>query len=215
MLFVVGCGGDDGGVKLPDAKVYMDAPVDTIPGCSVMMSLGSVSFASSGTPAAGNWFGMTSSGTKYFQIPGKLDMSETPDLLVFTVFEGTGYTTGTPYNFDPNPTSTTPTAISLIFENYNFTAKTFTRVMYASSGSITLNAIGKTMGSAINGTVTAANYREVNSQSGADVPGGCTSSLTGVQFWLSQNTTAPRVVPGGWLTPQEIADLPSVFPVAN
>lgn len=208
--------GDDGDVKYPDAKIWMDAPVDTAPTCSIA-ALPALSLGSMATPvdackdqnnadAPCNWFGALTMGgmEKYFSIAGGIPMNITmdtdnlPDVLVIRVFEATTgqtFKTGTPYTFETNPTATTiaGSAIAFLAEDVGSTGQAM-RYYWASSGTVTLQNIDKTTGTIINGSVALTNLREVNLQTGADVPGGCTTSLMGLSFFLKQETNAARVV---------------------
>jgi hypothetical protein len=58
-------------------------------------------------------------------------------------------------------------------------------LLWSTNGSVTFTMFGETDGSMIIGTVAATNYREVD-PAGADVAGGCTTSLDELMFTLTQ-----------------------------
>jgi len=214
-LFTVACSSDDQPV-LPDSKVYMDAPIDTVPACGIAplpsLALGTMAAPYQTCEAMGqpempcNWFGALTMGgmEKYFNIGGGLPMSLTMDtdsindILIVRVFEATSgqaFKTGTAYNFETvPPTTIAGSAIAFIAEDVNASGQAL-RYYWASGGTITIQNIDKTTGSIINGTISATNMREINLMTGADVPGGCTTSLAGLSFYLKQETTAARVAP--------------------
>jgi hypothetical protein len=186
------CGGGDGSSQ-PDAKVYMDAAIDAPPVCAVVLPSGTVPIGTTAMRASGNWFQMPTSGplmgkTVFFigvGLPGSTAASA--DVLAFQVIKPTGgFTTNTPINFEADPTMNTAPAAAYVMADYNSSTKTAAQLMWASSGSITLTAIGQANGNMISGSVAATNYREINQMTGADVAGGCTLHLDGVSFALTQ-----------------------------
>lgn len=193
MSSLVACGGDDAPVT-PDAKVYMDAAPDTAPVCGITGPLGQLSFGTMQMRASGDWFQSPTSGplmgrTIFFigaGLPGSTSASA--DVLSFQVIkpETGDFPTGSAINFEPSPTSTTVVANSYLLADYNSASKTSAQVLWAGSGSITITAIGEGDGDMITGSVAATSYREINQMTGADVAGGCTLDLMGVNFALTQ-----------------------------
>lgn len=99
--------------------------------------------------------------------------------------------TAVPFNSDPN-VAIPDTVLGQAFFLGDAPAQGNPAQLYwASDGSITLNAVGEAVGDLINGEVTATNFREVDLSSGADVTGGCTSSVGGLQFYYKQAAPMP------------------------
>lgn len=211
--FLIGCGGGSDKPKLPDAKVFMDAAIDAAPVCSVKCESnicdgmnGSPAPGTSDFPAlvlgseqmrvSGNWFYSPTMGglmgRTIFSVGGSVnDVGGTRDIIIFDVVKPQpgNFPTNTAINFDPDPTAATPVAYALFFGDavvVNDQIQSIAQLYYASNGSTTLTAIGETDGQQITGTITATNFREVDQMSGADVPGGCTASLGGLNYFLTQ-----------------------------
>ena len=63
------CGGDDGGVMvMPDAKVYMDAAVDSPAACIVPSSIPGGAIGTTAMPRAGNYMYKTMGGAVFFAL---------------------------------------------------------------------------------------------------------------------------------------------------
>lgn len=186
------CGGGDG-AQMPDAKVYMDMAIDMPPACTVMGPLSMLGFGSSAMRASGDWFQMPTQGplmgkTVFFigaGLPGSTATSA--DVLAFQVVKGTsGFATGSAHNFSTDPKMPAADYQAYVFGDYNSSSKTAAQVLWASSGSITITKIGESDASQIDGSVAATNYRQIDTSTGADTPGGCTLMLAGVSFALVQ-----------------------------
>ena len=187
---LIGCGGG-GGSKSPDSKIFLDAPIDAAPACGVMDSLGGLNLVSTmpqdyiDTDRMGSLAGRT-----VLSIGGRLPSSTQAliDVLIVDYVKPTagGFVLNNAINFDPNPAAAPYVAASYVFGDFDSAAMTIQNFYYASTGSITVTAVGETSGAAIKGMVAATNYREVDDQN-ADVPGGCTTSLTGLMFDVVHN----------------------------
>ena len=201
VAFAAGCGGG-GGKKANLVDAMIDSPtIDTPPACAVMASLGNLNLGSAAAPVAGEWFDTTRGGSlmgrTVLSIGGRLPSSTATlldVLIVDYVKPATGnFQTNTAINFDPNPKSAPPVAMSYVFGDFDMGAMTVQNFYYASNGSITLNAVGTTNGAPINGSptltppggVSATNYREIDDMNN-DVAGGCTTSLGGLGFFLTE-----------------------------
>lgn len=201
---LVGCGGGGGGNNRPDAKIFLDAPIDAPATCSVMNDLGGLSLGSMAMPVSNNWFETPMSGPfmnrTVLSIGGRLPSSTAAllDVLIVDYVKPVAgnFTTNNPVNFDPNPNSVYEAA-SYVFGDAdpNSNPLQVANFYYASNGSITLTQVGEAEGSPINGTVAATNYRDVDDQ-GADVPNGCTTALMGLSFNLVQMTPMMLQPPG-------------------
>lgn len=193
MSSLVACGGEDAPAT-PDAKVYMDAPPDMTPACTVMSDLGSVAYGTMQMRRAGDFISTLTSGPltgrTVFAIgiglPGGSDTAV--DVLFFQVLKPMtdDFTTGSAISFETNPAASTFNAVAYVAGDYNPQAKTIAQLLYAGSGAITLENIGESDGSQITGSVNATSYREINQMTGADIAGGCTANLTGFSFALTQ-----------------------------
>src|SRR6185295_17934726 len=90
---LVGCGGDDGHVSVPDAKKFMDAAVDAPHLCGVDMSLGSLSLGTMAAPVMRQNFDRidmgADAGKLEFFIAARLSMGTTPpiDGLIIDVIQ--------------------------------------------------------------------------------------------------------------------------------
>jgi hypothetical protein len=201
LFAVVGCGGNGDGGKvmvMADAKSVMDAPADAAKVCSVMSSLGALSLGAM-TAVTNDFFIGPDANTNNKVIfllaaglPGS--MQGNADVLAVEVVKPqAGFLPNMTYNFDPNPTNAMYAAQSYILED--FTGMAYTRVLHASTGSVTFTSIGEADNASIKGSVAATNYREIDEQTGADVAMGCTTSLMGLQFNLIQKAAMMREVP--------------------
>jgi len=211
---LVGCGGGGGGDSRPDAKIFLDAPIDAPPMCAVTASLGGLSLGSMAMPVSADNFDQPTMGPfmgrTVFSVGGRLPSSTATllDVLIVDYVKPVagGFLTNTAVNFDPNPNAVY-VAASYLFGDFDSSAMTVQNFYYANSGSVTLTQIAEANGSPINGTVAATNYREVD-DAGADVAGGCTTALTGLAFNLVEMTAFQpgQVAPGGLipLTPDEM-----------
>jgi len=204
-LPLIGCGGDDegGGVMVPDAKVFMDAPpaqnTCEIPASVQGGSLGSDTMRQSDDwvykPAQGPFKGKT-----VFSVSVPIDQGQTDFVTFIAVKNGATWTTNAPINFETNPTNlAAANAVAIIDQNLNAQTGASDKTLWASSGSITFSEIDQTANAKITFTGTA-NFREIDDQ-GADVAGGCTSMLGTVQVFLQQKTAVSLVAPQngqGW-----------------
>ena len=201
---LVGCGGDDGHVTVPDAK-KADAAPDAPHMCLTMGSFGTLSigtmampYAGTGTDA-GQWF-FTDMDTQkvYFSVGGRLNMDAAPDILIFALdVPGAGsFTTGAPYAFQTDPTAADQANQAILYADVN--GNMATQVLWPQPGSpnpaLTFSMVGQTAGSKIFGTVNGITFKEVDDM-GALVTGGCTTTMGGFNFFLSQTQNSPRLAP--------------------
>lgn len=218
MSSLVACGGEDA-PSTPDAKVYMDAPPDMTPACLAESPPGALSLGSTQMRSAGDYFVVPTSGpqmgkTVFFMGAGLPGSTATAaDVLAFEYVEpdSGGFVTDAPVSFETNGAAGTYVAASYILADYNSTAKTIGQVFWASSGALTLTDIGESDGSMITGSVNTTNYREISQTTGMDVSGGCTASLMGLSFALTQMEPAmpfaPDKTPAGELVELSQADM--------
>ena len=210
----IGCGGPEE-VIVPDMKVYLDAPVDMPKVCTVATSLGSLTLGMMATPVVpmmGDWFVVAMQGPwmgkTVFAVGAYLPvMSGMPDdvIIVEVVKPANGqWPENTAINFDPSPTALM-NAHAIILEDYNQSTGTSNRVLYAGSGSITFTDIGEAANDLVTARVAATTFREVDKMTGADVAGGCTSSLMQFQMYLKQPTNPMR--------PSSVEGMPEVAPL--
>ena len=195
VLFVaVGCGSD--GTKKPmllDAKVFLDAGIDTPPACSVMASLGSLTIGSAAAPAMGNFFYIPPSGPdmgkKEFRLAGNLPSSTATekDQLIIEYQKPTAGFALTPKNFEPNSNAPTTVDAYLLGDVTGMPPNsTIAHFYWATTGALTLTAIGEADGNPITGSVSMSNLGEIDQMTGAPVTGGCATVLGGLAFNLSQ-----------------------------
>ncbi len=192
VLFVaVGCGSD--GTKKPmllDAKVFLDAGVDAPPTCAVKTMFGGLTLNIPTMPS--DWFFQPPSGPNM----GKqvLDISAAlPDstatlrdiLSIRYIKPLQGFALNTAVPFDPSPTSTTAVAFAILFGDYDTGTMMEAMDYWGSTGSLTLTAIGEADGASIKGMMATTAMRQIDAN-GADVAGGCATSLTGLAFDLKQ-----------------------------
>jgi hypothetical protein len=201
---LVGCGGG-GGSNKPDAKIFLDAPIDAPPMCAVMASLGGLTLAGPGTPPTAlmsDWVDTdrmgSLTGRTVISIGGRLPSSTAAliDVLIVDYVKPTtgGYVLNTPIDMDPNPA-----AASYVFGDFDSSAMTIQNFYYASSGNITFMQAGDVNGAMIVGMQGATNYREIDEMN-ADVPGGCVTALTALNFNLVHQDAAFQAgqsAPGG------------------
>jgi hypothetical protein len=206
VLFVAlaACGG--GGNSKPDAKIFLDAAIDAPPTCGVMANLGGPFSLGSmtdrvgdGTPAGDmpvDWFSVPTTGAfagrTVFGFGGRLPGSNAAiaDVLFVDVVKPTAgpFPLNTAQNFNADPNSVY-VAASYLFADVDLadaTGNTFAQILWANSGTVTLTSVGETTGGNNDGMITATNYREVDRMTGADAPGGCTTTLAGLNFFLRQ-----------------------------
>ncbi len=94
----------------------------------------------------------------------------------------------------------------------NTASGTAERLLFASSGSITLTQTNEAMGGLTKGSVTATNYREVD-DAGLEVAGGCTSTVTGLTFVLEQGSATFQKEQT--TDPDRIAQFKRAFEIVN
>jgi hypothetical protein len=207
---LVGCGGG-GGSNKPDAKIFLDAPIDAPPMCAVMASLGGLTLAGGmgmpPPPLMSDWVDTdrmgSLTGRTVISIGGRLPSSTAAliDVLIVDYVKPLtgGYLLNTPINMDPNPAAAPYVAASYVFGDFDSSAMTIQNFYYASSGTITFTQAGDVNGAMIVGMQGATNYREIDEMN-ADVPGGCTTSLTALNFTLVHQDAAFQAgqsAPGG------------------
>lgn len=189
----VGCGGDDGNkVHVPDAKVFQDAPaamIDAPPPCLTPATVPAASVGSTNMPANGDFIRKTSSGIVFFGLGVYLDQTMKTAVDVIVLRPANGFQTNTTYTFDPDYNAQMPVALAFIEDGLDSTGMNSAHLLYASTGSAKFTAIGQTAGNPINGTMAMSTFREVDQNTGADIAGGCTSTMAGLTFTLTQKTT--------------------------
>ena len=201
---MIGCGGDDDGgmiTPMPDAKVFMDAGVDSAPLCGTMSAAQPLGLGTMQMPRAGDYIEVPTTGPQMGKtvfvlgagLPGST-MTAIDALFIEVVKPGASWQpTNQAINFDTNAASTTYVAASYIIEDLNQGPPvSYARVLWASSGSVTFTSINDTQGALINGQAAATNFREINEMTGADVAGGCTASHAGLGFFLQHMNAMAR-----------------------
>jgi hypothetical protein len=203
---LVGCGGDDG-IRVPDAKVFKDAAIDAPHICTVMDSLGNLGLGTDTMPRARqSFFKDMDTGTIFFGIGLRLNMDATPDVIYFIVDKPAGGTwmTNVPYIIQTDPTAMTAEAVSFLDgdEDSNGNAVQF---LWPQPGTpnpaITFTMIGTANGARVDATINMTTYKEIDDM-GNLVAGGCTSTLTGLKMYMTQNADAPT---------RTVMDSPSEF----
>jgi hypothetical protein len=163
--------------------------------CAIAAMNGGGTAGSDTMRQSADWIRKTSAGLYVFSVSFPIDASMKNYATFGAIRQGTAWTTGTAISFDTNPTSTMPMAFAFMDENLDLMSGNSTRTLWASSGSITFTEIAQTAGAKITFSTTAANFREVDGTSGADVAGGCTSQLGAITAYLSQKTAVAFVPP--------------------
>ena len=194
VLFVaVGCGSD--GTKKPmllDAKVFLDAGIDAAPACSVMASLGSLTIGAA-APAMGNYFSIPmtgpDTGKKQFNLAGNLPSSTATekDQLIIEYQKPVGGFALTPKNFEPSANAPTTVDAFLLGDVTGMPPNSnIAHFYWATTGALTLTAIGEADGNPIMGSVSMSNLGEIDQMTGAPIAGGCATVLGGLTFNLIQ-----------------------------
>lgn len=198
LVAAAGCGGDDGSIHVPDAKVFKDAGIDAPPACAVDMTYPSLMFGSSQAPAAGQHFEKLTMGTyagklNWF-LAGKLDANTKFDALFIDVRQpdsGT-WAVNAPYAFQSDATSMTWDADAYILGDIDTAANSYAQVYWASQGTITFTTFETPSAtSKAVGTVTMTPMRQIDDNTGAAIAGGCTTALAGMTFAVVQNAAPP------------------------
>lgn len=199
----VGCGGDDGGkVKVPDAKVFQDAPpsmVDAPPPCLTPATIGMLSIGTMAMPATFMTgpapISKTQSGLIFFGLGFYMDQAKKTAMTIIVPKPAAGFQTNVNYNYDPDYNSQMPAALAFIEDGLDAQGMNPAHFLYASTGSAKFTQIAQTDGANVFGSAAAATFREVDSMTGADIAGGCTTSSAGVTFYTVQKTTVAFVPP--------------------
>jgi hypothetical protein len=208
LVAAVGCGGGGKKKEEVDAKVFMDAAPDAPAACAVPAMLQGLNFTST---MPNDWFLTPTMGPNMgrltFSLIGGYPMTASPmlDAIVVEYARPAGgqFTTGAAVPFDTNTTGAS-TAIALVLGDCTVTNNQIQSCMqeyFASSGSVTFTTIAETQGSTIAGMVASTNYRQINSMTGADIPGGCTTNLPGMMI---------SVVQGANTNPFQPSDTPTL-----
>jgi hypothetical protein len=176
--------GDDGG--------NIDAMPDAMHVCYTPATIQMLTLGSAAQPVGNDWFQTPTmgpnTGKKTFFVGGQLGQQAPVTVLAVEVVKPTaGYVVNQPYVFstDANP-NLAYTARAYLYGDYDTTNSTYKQYLYASNGSITFTAINDVSGSSINGTMSTVDFREVTETTGVVVPGGCTTQVMGMQFYLTQ-----------------------------
>lgn len=185
-VLLVGCGG--GHSTEPDARINLDHDgwVDQVASCAVQLELGNLNLVSA---MPSDWIDTDRTGAlagrTVLTLGGSLPSSTAGarDVLVFDYVKPTtgGFALNTAVSFDPDPKAAPYVAASYIFGDLDVSTMTVGNAYHASTGSITLTAVGETSGAAINGTITETKYLEIDDGKEL-VPNGCYARLTGMTF---------------------------------
>lgn len=187
LCLAAGCG-DDGGSPAIDAAPMDMGSMDMGAACSLPASIPNGAVGMMNMRAAGD-FVRTNNGMTSFGL--RIDLENAVGgaanaLLITYEKPQTGFVLNQALPFETSPTGSGPVNL-VLFEKLNPQAQTFTRLLAPSNGSVTFTALGEAMGTPTTATITATNFREVNSMTGADVPGGCTSTLEGLSLFLTES----------------------------
>jgi len=196
---LVACGG--GGNSKPDAKIFLDAPIDAPAACSVKCELKppvtmadlcdgdnykSISFGSDAMPVSGDYFfdfgadaGPLANRTA-FSIGLIVSESDTlADVMFIRALKPTTgpFPTGTAIAMDPDPNSATPAAFSFLFGdvmilNGQIQPMTVTQDYWATAGAITFTTIAEADASIVKGQTAPIVWSEID-MAGAVVANGC------------------------------------------
>jgi hypothetical protein len=200
VLFVaVGCGSD--GTKKPmllDSKVFLDAGPDAAPTCGIKTMFGGLTLGNTATPVMSDWYDMPTmgpnSGKVVMSIGARLPDSTATEIDLFImeyVKPAIGFKLNMAVPFDPNPAQNPATAYAYIFSDLDSTGMMYNNFYFASTGSITVSSAVESDGGLTTGTMAAANFREVDEMTNADIAGGCTSMFAGLSFNLKQMAANP------------------------
>ncbi|MBX3156199.1 MAG: DUF4215 domain-containing protein [Deltaproteobacteria bacterium] len=160
------------------------------------------------------------------RLPAELgvDNSQPPndnDFLIVELFATAGvFVTNQAKNFDSRPGAAADMvpydAAAFIFGDADLQSGDLVNLYWAQSGSITLTATSETQGQKTTGSISATNFSDVD-MTGNVIPGGCATSIGGLNFDLTQGAETPDQKPGaarilqpgdvGALTVSEVAAL--------
>ena len=211
VVVLVGCGGEEHAMLVDgrpshdaaaadmtrpiDASV--DAPVDAYcpgpaPTCSVDAAFGNLSFGSSSSPIIRNNFDAAPApytGQQEFFLAARLGPNTPPiDAMVFSVVEPTtGFATNVAYPFQTDPLATTWSATAYVLGDFDANTNALANMYWATNGSITFTAIDKQTGGLTSGIVSTVTFQEIDQNTGAFMPCGCSTSLQALTFFLQQN----------------------------
>ena len=181
------CGGDDGGggIKVPDAKVFMDAPPpppDAPDICTATTDYGAVTFAGSNSQSARS---MGSGSQQLIQYVGRLNADPMPDILDIELYAGYGAFMG-------GTNTITPKMIQLTGPETNYkdcgacviiltdlhmqgSGVAETDIYFAKSGTLNLTSVMTNF----QGTLTNVTFRKVNIGSDGTTTdvGNCQSAI--------------------------------------
>jgi hypothetical protein len=222
VTFAAACGGGDTPTPVPVADSPGPTP-DTGPlACSVADFSGGLTLGSTAMRVENDWFtdpaaaGAPNEGKISLIVGARLpaDGGANPDIFITEVVKQTGiFPLNTAINYNPSGTATTYDATSFIFGNFSQATMSLDHFYQASTGSITLTAVGESDTNPIDGTTTSANYRELDEQ-GADVTGGCTTVIGTLEFHLVQKAAMAfneETPVEGSLTKEELLNAYSVL----
>lgn len=182
-------GSDTGGGDIDAPPMGIDAMPDGARSCYVPSDIGMLTIGDAGDPIVGEWFHTETTGPntgkKIFAFGGLLGQTTPANALYVEVATTSGFMINSPYSFTSMP-NTAFNAQTFLLGDFNQQTGMGTQLLFASSGTITFMFVGESPNANITGTVSVTNYREVDQTSNADVPGGCTAVLQGVQFYLRQ-----------------------------
>ena len=211
LALVVGCSSSDPKVHPIDAKVFKDAAPDAPHLCGADAMYGQLSLGTMAAPLARQNFDRIMQGAdmgklEWF-IAARLSMGTSPpiDGLIIDVTQPgtaaapTPFQTNTPYTFETDATTTGSIVADCYILGDFDGMQTVQNIYWAQQGAVTFTTFsGTAMNSNINGTVTMVPFKEIDQDTGEVMAGGCSTSIGGLNFFLSQNAAPPaREAPDG------------------
>ena len=207
---LVACGG--GGNSKPDAKIFLDAPIDAVPACAIPSaplngSVGQAAMRASGNfilnPTMGQYMGRTIFAILIGLPSSTAALEDSVEMIVAKPTTG-GFPVNMALNFETNPMVMAPAARTVGFGDEDTGTMTVQNLYWPSSGTITFSEIAETNGSNITAVVSMTNYREID-ENGADVPMGCTMAFGTLNLNLTVMTafqpTSDRTPASPYATP--------------
>lgn len=193
-LALSACGDDGGKTHLADAAIdspkQMDAPAAI---CTIPATIPAGSVGTMAAPASGNFVVKSTMGSMpvFFGLRIYTTMDMKNDVSFIVPRPANGFAPGT-FAFD---TTGAAMPVALAYMGGNYTGTMAQKELDATNGSITFTSIGQTAGASIKGTVSSTIFKEVDAN-GNQVAGGCTSTVAGLSFFLTQMTTVTRNADG-------------------
>lgn len=195
LLSAAACGDDGGSTPMIDAPPADMAPADMMmAACGYPASIPSGSVGSMAMRGSGDWVRTMNNVTSFgIRVDLEMPVGGVANSMLITYEKpaagGFVLNQALPFETDPNGVGTVGL---VLFEKLNPTAGSAQRVYFPANGTITFTALGEMMGMPTTATVAMTNLREINQQTGADVAGGCTTTLMGLSLFLTESTTVAR-----------------------